>query len=191
MNLDGDGIVTLVTFWGCPLRCRYCLNPQSFDSKTRVRLQTPQELYDVVKADNLYFLATGGGVTFGGGEPLLHPEFIHDFREICGSEWRIAVETSLNVPWKAVETAASCVDRFIVDGKDSDPAIYHAYTGRDNRLVMENLRRLASILPHERITVRIPLIPGYNTDADRDRSQALYESMGLTHFDRFTYRIKE
>ncbi len=130
-------------------------------------------------------------MTFGGGEPLLHPEFIREFREICGNEWRIAVETSLNVPWASVETAASCVDRFIVDGKDSDPAIYRAYTGRDNSLVLSNLKRLAELIPPERITVRIPRIPAYNTDADCDRSQALYEGFGLKNFDRFDYRIKE
>jgi len=191
MNLDGVGIVTLVTFCGCPLRCRYCLNPQSFDPKTKAMLLTPQELYDRVKVDNLYFLASGGGVTFGGGEPLLYPQFLREFRSLCPDGWRLGVETSLNVPWEAVETAAFCIDHFFIDGKDSNPAIYRAYTGQDNGRMLDNLKRLAALIPPERITVRIPLIPDYNTDEDRDNSQTLYESYGLTQFDRFTYKIRE
>ena len=95
------------------------------------------------------------------------------------------------MPWEAVETAASCIDHFFIDGKDCNPAIYRAYTGQDNSRMLDNLKRLAALIPPERITVRIPLIPDYNTDEDRDRSVALYESYGLTQFDRFTYKIKE
>ncbi len=185
--IDGDGVTTLVGFHGCPLRCRYCLNPFSFDPQTPRRTMTPQELYTLVKVDELYFLATGGGVTFGGGEPLLHAPFIEEFRAICGGEWRLYAETSLHVPKEAVLTAASCVDHFIVDIKDTDPAVYHRYTGQDNTLVLDNLRTLLAAVGSERVTVRLPLIPAFNTEADRRCSRTLLESMGITRFDEFTY----
>ena len=76
MLVDGDGITTLVCFHGCPLRCKWCINPFSFNPDTKVAWMTPQMLYDKVRLDELYFVATGGGVTFGGGEPLLYPGFL-------------------------------------------------------------------------------------------------------------------
>ena len=71
IGVDGPGVTTLVAFHGCTLSCKYCLNPKSIDPKVKGKRYTPSQLYDEIKKDNLYFLATGGGVTFGGGEPLL------------------------------------------------------------------------------------------------------------------------
>lgn len=188
MQVDGPGITTLVCFHGCPLRCHWCLNPFSFAPQTPRRDLTAQALYDEVKQDELYFLATGGGVTFGGGEPLLHSEFLQEFRLICGTEWHLCVESSLSVSWEKVQAADGCIDRFYVDCKDTDPAIYRRYTGQDNALMLENLRKLVALIGPERITVRVPLIPGFNTEEDRLRSRARLEAMGITHFDLFTYK---
>lgn len=190
MTTDGEGVVTLAAFSGCPLRCRYCLNPQCFDPLAQVRSMTPDELYREVKQDELYFLATGGGVTFGGGEPLLYPDFLTAFRRLCGEGWHLCAETSLNVDRVAVEKAAACMDHFVVDVKDVDPAIYKAYTGQDNTRVMDNLCRLCNRVGPERITLRLPLIRGYNDEACRERSEALLRKMGITRFDRFVYRIR-
>ena len=132
LTTDGEGVTTLAAFWGCPLRCRYCLNPHSLREGTKCEELTPTQLYDKVKLDNLYFLATGGGVTFGGGEPLLQVPFMREFRKICGREWRLYVETSLNVPWSLAEATTDIIDGYIVDIKDTDPDIYRAYTTREN-----------------------------------------------------------
>lgn len=188
MQVDGPGITTLVCFHGCPLRCHWCLNPFSFAPQTRRTDMTAQALYDKVKLDELYFLSTGGGVTFGGGEPLLYAHFLREFRQICGPAWHLCAETSLSVPWEHVQVAAGCIDHFYVDCKDSDPGIYRRYTGRDNALMLENLRKLAALVGPERITVRLPLIPEFNTEEDRARSWALLEGMGITHLDLFTYK---
>ena len=190
MQTDGKGVTTLVCFHGCPLRCRYCINPFSFAEDTKRELLTPQQLYDRVKIDALYFLATGGGVTFGGGEPLLYGRFLQEFRQICGQDWHLCAETSLNVPREQVELAAECIDHFYVDCKDTNPDIYRRYTGRNNEKMLENLRFLLSLVGPERITVRLPLIPDYNTEEDRQRSKALLQEMGIQKFDLFTYRVK-
>ena len=80
MGVDGSGITTLVTFMGCPLHCKYCLNrfchelvfyEDSVTPRKDVVLISPQELYDKVKIDSLYFQVSGGGLCFGGGEPAL------------------------------------------------------------------------------------------------------------------------
>lgn len=190
MQTDGQGVTTLVCFHGCPLRCKWCINPFSFDPATKRSDMTAQMLFDAVKIDDLYFRATGGGVTFGGGEPLLYAPFLAEFRQICGDGWHLCAETSLNVPWENVQTAAEAIDLFYVDCKDTDPAIYRRYTGRDNSLVLENLRKLLDLVGPRRIVVRIPLIPRFNTDENRQKSQDLLTKMGLTQFDLFTYRTE-
>lgn len=188
MQTDGQGVTTLVCFHGCPLRCKWCINSFSFDPDTKYTLATPQALYDQVKKDALYFLATGGGVTFGGGEPLLYAPFLQKFRQICGPQWHLCAETSLNVPWDNVQTAAQCIDVFYIDCKDTNPDIYLRYTGKDNRSMLNNLRKLLALIGPERIVVRLPLIPEFNTDADRQASKTLLSGMGITKFDLFTYK---
>ena len=191
MATDGEGITTLVCAWGCPLRCKYCLNKFTWNRNTKTDLLTPQELYDKVKLDSLYFEATGGGVTFGGGEPLLYADFFPAFRAVCGTGWKLYAETSLCVPAENVRIATETLDGFIVDIKDTDPAIYRAYTGQDNTSAMENLRLLATFTDPAKIRVRLPLIPGYNTDEDRDRSEERLLRMGIRNTDRFDYVIRK
>lgn len=188
MLVDGQGVTTLVCFHGCPLRCHWCLNPFTLNPDTKKEILTPRELYEKVRIDELYFLSTGGGVTFGGGEPLLYSDFIQEFRKICGSDWHLCAETSLNIPWEDVSKAAEVIDHFYIDCKDTDPDIYHRYTGQDNARMLSNLRRLLKIADPEHITVRIPLIPEFNTKEDQLRSQELLQSMGVVNFDLFTYR---
>lgn len=186
METDGEGVTTLIAGSGCPLRCKWCINRKLL-AEAKATLVSPQELYDKVKLDNLYFQATGGGVTFGGGEALLHAGFIQAFRKICGSAWRIYAETSLHVPRENVVIASKAVDGFIVDIKESDPQIYLSYTGGDSALVWDNLRYLLSIVGPERITVRIPLIPEYNTPEHQAATVVLLSKIGATKFDVFSY----
>lgn len=186
--VDGEGVTTLAAFMSCPLRCRYCLNPQTLTPDGPHRVMTPEELYAEVRKDELYFLATGGGVTFGGGEPLLRPDFIRAFRSLCGPAWKLNAETSLNVPEDNVKALMQVLDHWFIDIKDMDGNVYRSYTGRDNARVRGNLRLLADAGLAARCTLRIPLIPGYNTDADRDRSIKELEAMGFKDFDRFEYR---
>ena len=188
MLVDGQGVTTLVCFHGCTLRCRWCLNPFTLDPGTKKEMLTPRELYERLRIDELYFLATGGGVTFGGGEPLLYSDFLREFRQLCGNTWHLCAETALNVPWENVAKAAESIDHFYIDCKDTDPNIYRRYTGQDNARMLDNLRRLLEIAAPERITVRVPLIPGFNTEADQLRSRELLQTMGVVNFDLFTYK---
>ena len=193
MATDGAGVTALVGAYGCPLQCRLCINPQTWqgrtDGKPPFTRVTPAELYDRVKIDNLYYLATGGGVTFGGGEPLLHTEFLTAFRAVIPKEWHLYAESCLHIPEENVRAAALVVDHFFVDIKDMNPEIYKAYTGRENALVKSNLALLLSLVGADRITVRVPSIPGFNGPADTEASAGELTEMGITSLDRFTYRI--
>ena len=189
--VDGTGETTLVAFHGCPLNCKYCLNPQALSPEGVWKLFSPEELYRTVSKDDLYFRATGGGVTFGGGEPLMSCKEILLFRNIClnhGKKWKFNIESSLNVPDVFVEVMDNAIDHWIVDIKDMNPTIYKAYTGKDNDLVIRNLQYL--INKKAKLSVRVPLIPGFNTESDVENSIVALQQMGITDIERFTYIIK-
>ena len=191
LSTDGDGVTTLVAFHGCPLRCRYCLNPQSLGDGGRFREYSLEQLYTETRIDELYFIATNGGVTFGGGEPCLRPDFIRHFRELCGESWQINLETSLNVPADNIASLLPVVNTLIIDIKDMNPEIYRNYTGRGNSIVLPNLRLIANSGRQSDCIIRIPLIPDFNTDAAREASRAALEQLGFTRFDLFTYQIRK
>ena len=184
---DGQGVTTLVAFHGCPLRCKYCLNAQCLRTDGVWRRMDVQEILDEVAVDDLYFKATNGGITFGGGEPLLNADGIADFCMRCPTEWRIYIETSLNVERQALETVAPYIDHYYIDVKDMNPDIYRRYTSRDNSRVAENLQWLADHTALEKVTIRLPHIPHYNTQADVARSRQQLEAMGFKGFDCFDY----
>lgn len=191
LGTDGDGVTTLVVFHGCPLRCRYCLNPHTLEYPERYREMSVAELYAETVVDELYFIATGGGVAFGGGEPALHPGFIREFRELCGNEWRLTLETSLNVSRENIEALLPVIDMLVIDIKDMNPEIYRAYTGQHNLRVEENLRLIAEAGRQSDCLVRIPLIAGFNTDTDRKRSRKWLSELGFSQFDFFNYKIRD
>lgn len=190
LTTDGEGVTTLVGFHGCPLHCQYCLNAQCLQADGVWCRLTPGELYSEVEIDDLYFMATGGGICFGGGEPLLRSDFIKAFAEIMNPEWKLTIETSLNVPLENVKAIASLVQMWYVDIKDMNPDIYKAYGCKENKQVVSNLQWLAASEYADKVIIRLPLIPEYNTDEDRQRSQQQLEEMGFTNFDKFNYIVR-
>jgi len=188
LSVDGQGVTTLVAFHGCTLHCQYCLNAQCLRPDGVWRTVTPDDLLDEVKVDNLYFLATGGGITFGGGEPAIRSEFIQAFCRIALPEWHFTIETALNVDRQHLERLLPLIHEYIIDIKDVNPDIYQRYTGQDNRRVLDNLQWLLS---HDgmadRIVVRVPHIPDFNTDEDVQYTRRHLATMGVTRFDEFTY----
>ena len=190
LTTDGEGVTTLVAFHGCPLHCEYCLNAQCLQADGVWCRLTPGELYSEVEIDDLYFVATGGGICFGGGEPLLRSDFIKAFAEIMNPEWKLTIETSLNVPLENVKAIASLVQMWYVDIKDMNPDIYKAYGCKENKQVISNLQWLAANGYADKVIIRLPLIPEYNTDEDRQQSQQQLEEMGFTNFDKFNYIVR-
>ena len=166
MGTDGEGITTLVAFYGCHLSCKYCFNRQCKNEDTiRVSLST-RDLMRELEIDDIYFKMTKGGVTFGGGEPLLASKYIREFCWHVHKEWKVNIETSLNVDWENIDWLTPRVDKWYIDIKDMNSEIYQAYTGMDNRKVISNLKRLSKEVGKDKIVVRVPLIEGFNTEED-------------------------
>ena len=190
INTDGRGITTLVAFHSCPLKCKYCINPRSLVDGDYITYLSAKEIMNILRKDELYFLATKGGVTFGGGEPLLWVEFIKEILDLGAKEWHVTIETSLNVQRCKLELLLSYIDEYIVDIKDMNPIIYKNYTSKDNSLVIDNLNWLVSQGRSNNIICRIPLIEGYNTEEDRLVSREKLLSMGIKRFDLFSYKYQ-
>ncbi len=174
MGTDGPGVTTLVVFYDCPLNCAYCINNEChesehsfpfYDSPPRTSY-SPEELIVILKKDEIYYLMSGGGIVFGGGEPLLQSDFIHEVCMLANPKWNIRVETSLNVPWRNVEPLIDDIDEWIIDIKDMNADIYERYTGMPINQMRDNLIKLASLVPTEKLRIRIPRIEGYNTEED-------------------------
>ena len=189
LTTDGEGVTTLVTFNGCPLRCKYCINKTSWEMD-KGRDYTPEALYEEVKIDQLYFLATHGGITFGGGEPLLQKDFIKEFRALCGPQWSLVVETSLHVPFETVQEMNDVLDGYIVDIKDMNSETYLAYTGKEIDLAVKNLEWILQHNDAERVMVRVPHIPEYNTEEDVAKTVERLREMGVEKIDEFEYIIR-
>ncbi len=182
---DGEGITTLVAFYGCPLKCKYCLNPECH--KASSNWCSPQELYDLVKIDDIYFRASTGGITFGGGEPLLYPQFIDEFAKLCENRWNINIETSLNVPLESIKDCISFINTLFVDLKCMKNSEYISYTGKSNRKVMRNLQWLADNGYADSVVVRIPKIEGITDDMDIEDAKTYCKYTGLNNIDIFSY----
>lgn len=192
MATDGDGVSTLVTFYGCPLRCKYCVNEcchekEGFISGTRRAAYRSEELIEVLRKDAVYYLMTGGGIVFGGGEPLLQSAFIHEVCRQADPGWKKRIETSLNVPWEHVEPLIDDLDEWIIDIKDMNPLIYEKYTGKDNGFVLTNLLGVRDRVQPEKIHIRVPHIEGYNTPVDVEKSVEWVQNTFDVEPEVFTY----
>lgn len=187
MGTDGKGISTLITFYGCPLNCKYCLNPQCKSESTPCTYIEPNDLVNLLMVDDIYFKSTGGGIVFGGGKPLLNAEYIKEVCDLVPLQWKIRIETSLNVKWDKIELLLPYIDQWIIDIKDSNTEIYKNYTGADNLKVYDNVLRLSHKTGKEKLLIRIPKIPNYNTEKNIQESVKLYSNLG--NIDIFNYKI--
>lgn len=187
MGTDGKGISTLITFYGCPLNCKYCLNPQCKKKSTPCTYIEPNDLVNLLMVDDIYFQSTGGGIVFGGGEPLLNAEYIKEVCDLVPLQWKKRIETSLNVKWDKIELLLPYIDQWIIDIKDSNTEIYKNYTGTDNLKVYDNVLRLSHKTGKEKLLIRIPKIPNYNTEKNIQESVKLYYNLG--NIDIFNYKI--
>ena len=128
--LDGDGIRYAVFFTGCPLRCVYCHNPDTWHKSGED--WTAQRLVNKIKRYKPYF-KKGGGVTFSGGEPLLNAPFIIETAELLKKEGiGYAVDTSGSVKLTDdVKAVLDGADLVILDLKFYNEENYKKYTNGD------------------------------------------------------------
>jgi pyruvate formate lyase activating enzyme len=121
---------------------------------------TVDEVVRVILADKEYYVTSRGGVTFSGGEPLMHAGFLMKVVERLKDELvHVAVETCGYANTNVFARVIEAVDLVLFDFKVADPVIHERVTGVSNKVIIQNLAIAASTRP---TVVRVPLIPGVN-----------------------------
>lgn len=227
---DGDGIRTTVFFKGCPLKCIWCHNPESIDSRPRLayyphkclgcgecaavcpsgaqmvtekghefrrgaclacgrceevcpggalkfygRAVTVEELLPRLLEDRDFYETSGGGVTLSGGECLSQAPFCAELlRALKENGIRTAVDTCGYAPKEAFDLVLPYTDVFLYDIKAIDEEVHRRCTGRGNRRILENLRRLDR--SGKGIEIRFPFVPGFN-DGETERIREFLKTL--------------
>ncbi len=188
-HTDGKGVTTLVIVSGCPLKCRYCINGRLL-SGAKTKKMTVEELLQRIMQDYCYFVATGGGITFGGGEPLLYYDAIMAFIRRVNGMFATTIETSLSVDVD-VPKLLEAADRFIIDVKSTDCAIYRGYTGTGNEILLSNLEKISRVGLQGKCVIRIPDIKDFTTGEDIERSVNYVRGLGFENIDCFAYKVED
>lgn len=172
---DGEGIRTTVFLKGCNLRCPWCHNPENLShepvtlhykttnlTETLGRRVTAEELLPELLEDIDFYETSGGGVTFSGGEAMLQAESLAHLAKLLRDRGiSVLIDTAGCVPYFLFEALRGKTDGYLFDFKTADAEKYKKIGG-DLALVTENIRHLLS--DGERVEIRIPLIPRFNTD---------------------------
>ncbi len=122
-----------------------------------------EEVVKEIKKDFLFYMESGGGVTFSGGEPYLHAEYL---RELVAACHRLGIDTCTEscgyFDFETVKDIIADMDALFFDIKIMDSEKHKHYTGQGNEMILENISKASAINP--RITVRVPVIEGVNDD---------------------------
>jgi pyruvate formate lyase activating enzyme len=135
------------------------------------------------------FYEGGGGMTLTGGEPTMQPEFAEALLRLAQAECiNTAIETCGHCAWPVLERLLPYLDTILFDIKHMDSETHQAFTGVDNELILDNLRRLAAL--GAPVTARVALIPGFNASIQSIR--AIGEFLAgldgqITHVDLLPY----
>ena len=187
MGTDGPGIRTLIITAGCPLRCRYCINKKTWDRPGSSISLSPEQLYQRIRIDDLYFRSTGGGITFGGGEPLSYADFIRSFHDRFCVGWGIDIQTSLNVPQEQFKILLDRVEHWFVDIKTLNSKLYRRYTGKDPAPAYQNLDYLIRNVSPDKYTIRIPFIRSFKSEKTARKEEQYLLARGVRNVDVFMY----
>ena len=170
--LTGDGVYRINKI-NC-VKCFRCVDNCYFGAIVRYgEIMTSIEAFEKSRKDRMFFESSGGGVTFSGGEPLLYPGFIAETSARLRSDGiSICIETCGAVGWSAFEDVMPFTDYFYFDIKLMDNSRHLAFTGRENRQILENAERL--VQSGADVLFRKPLVPGVNDGEEETAATAEY-----------------
>ena len=169
---DGPGVRTIVFIKGCPLRCRWCCNPESQSYEVQQMNRNGKmktvgydvsvgEVMEEVLRDMPYYRRSNGGLTLSGGECLWQPDFsVALLKSAHQSGINTAIETTGFADWDVVERVIPYVDTVLMDIKHINSAKHKEFTTRPNELILKNAPLIAE--KAKKLIIRVPVIPGFN-----------------------------
>lgn len=161
-TVDGPGIRFIVFTQGCPLRCQYCHNPDTWKMNDGTEI-TVDELIDEIVKYKSYMKFSGGGVTVSGGEPLLQPQFIKElFRRCQENGIHTALDTSGYVKLDIAKEVLEYTNLVLLDIKSYDPKVFQELTGVSNEPTLRLAQYLNTI--HKPVWIRYVLVPHLTDD---------------------------
>lgn len=161
--LDGPGIRTVFFLQGCPARCMYCHNPDTWNEDEGEQI-TVGEVVSRARRGRPYY-GENGGVTFSGGEPLLQADFLIEAMDALRRDGiTSAIDTSGTYFDDKSETVIAHCDMVLLDIKHIDPAKFEELTGREQgtlRLLIDAINR-----KEKPVWIRQVIVPGFNDDEE-------------------------
>ena len=154
---DGPGIRCVVFFGGCPLRCKFCHNPEMWTTQES-DIYKPNELVEKIIRFKPY-LGDNGGVTFSGGEPLNQIEFLEEMIDLCKKN---NIHTCLDTSGVGsnYENVLKKVDLVILDIKDYRDKEYEELTGKNIKFYKKFLEDCIRL--NKKLWLRQVIVPGMN-----------------------------
>jgi pyruvate formate lyase activating enzyme len=169
-----------------PAKCDLCQTCADYCPSAAVefvgRKVTVEDVMHEIEKDIAFYDQSGGGITLSGGEPLMQPEFLLQLLDACAElDLHRTVDTTGYADSELLLQVAQKADLFLYDLKLMDTVKHRDFTGVPNELILNNLKLLAQ--NEARIQVRVPIIPGVNSDAENiDRTAAFVSALpGVEH----------
>ena len=185
--VDGPGIRFVVFMQGCHLRCKYCQNRDTWDIN-QGNTYTVKEVVEKILRYKNYILASNGGVTLSGGEPLLQQDFVIAlFRELKRHNISTCLDTSgmFSITDK-IKQIVDLTDIFLLDIKCINDETCKWLTGSSNKLELEFAKYIND--KNKRIWIRQVLVPGI-TDKEEDllKLKEFLKSINVGKFEFLPY----
>lgn len=196
---DGGGIRTIVFIKGCPLRCKWCCNPEgqhynvekmTLGGKEKIVGQdvTVGEIIDIVERDRIYYRRSGGGLTLSGGESLTQPDFAVALLKTAKERGiNTAMESTGFADFSVISRYLPYLDLYLMDIKHMNSAKHKEFTSQPNELILENAKKITDA--GARLIVRTPVIPTFNATKEEIGEIAKFASSlkGVTQMHILPY----
>ncbi len=169
-TVDGPGVRYVIFMQGCPLRCLYCHNPDSFKMGHGRRVGSAELLTDLQGTAD-FLRRAGGGVTLSGGEPLAQPKFTASLLRGCKEmKLHTALDTTGYLGSKASDAMLADIDLVLLDIKSYTPELYRRLTGVELQPTLDFAQRLDRL--GRKMWIRFVLVPGLTDDPDNVKGLA-------------------
>jgi len=163
IKFNSDGIITYPELCKLCGRCAEVCPTKAIEISGKA--MSVSEILDIIEKERVFFDQSGGGVTFSGGEPLVHSQLLIQLLDECGNRGiHRTIDTAGHVNTETILEVARRTDLFLYDLKMMDPGLHEQWSGVSNLKILHNLKTLADTGAH--IIIRIPLIGGINDNEE-------------------------